>query len=165
MRPQAARRATARAGGGGSKKPSLSRFPQLEGPLMGSPCALVAILHVEQEGKEQERGRRRGREKRRRRKKNAAEGRTSISKVNGCGQGVWPTAQLWEKSSRGREQGGENKKTRTMEKRPERIFPRPGHGRAASNCMGRGMSLRSQPVPACSWREASAVIQSPHGTY
>jgi len=59
-------------GRGGSKKPSLSRFPQVEGPLMGSPCALVAILHVEQEGNEQERGRRRGREKRRRRKKNAA---------------------------------------------------------------------------------------------
>ena len=149
--------------GGGDKKPSLSHFPQQEGPLMGSPCALVAILHVEQEGKEQERGRGRGRgrEKRWRRTKNAAEGR--ISEANSCGQGVCPTAQLWEKSSRGREQGGKNKKT--MEKRPERIFPHPGHGQAASNCMGRGMSLRSQPVPACSWREASAVIQSPHGTY
>ena len=90
-------------GRGGSKKPSLSRFPQLEGPLMGSPCALVAILHVEQEGKEQERGRRRGREKRRRRKKNAAEGR--ISEANGCGQGVWPMAQLWEKRGEGNKEG------------------------------------------------------------
>ena len=75
---------------------------------MGSPCALVAILHVEQEGKEQERGRRRGREKRRRRKKNAAEGR--ISKANGCGQGVWPTAQLWEKRGEGNKEGKRRKR-------------------------------------------------------
>ena len=129
---------------------------------MGSPCALVAILHVEQEGKEQERGRRRGREKRRRRKKNAAEGR--ISKVNGCGQGVWPTAQLWEKRGEGNKEGKIRK--RGQWKRGPREFSlaqvtvelhRTAWGDVT--CLDPNRYLRG------SWREASAVIQSPHGTY